>query len=221
MSKVRNILATSARVLTVALAMTVCLSAGALTPKKDKKAAQKEPEVDIYELSIDDNLRLPSLGASTSKIVDFQYQQALQLKKNQFMVETMRSGEVLVVTIPAGVLFAPNDTVLSDVGQEVLRKFLKYLKTPGRYKMILAMHSDDTGSSKYLIGLTRSRVDAVFDWIDHNGSVEYVVPYALGGTDPLKPNNSMQNRHGNRRLEIYLVPEKMMIQAAQRGIIQL
>ena len=95
------------------------------------------------------------------------------------------------------------------------------LKNPGFYKMLLVMHSDNTGSPTYTLNLTRQRVNAVYDWFDENGSVDYVVPYALGETDPLVDNNSVENRKTNRRLEIYLVPEKTMLQQAKKGTINM
>ena len=83
------------------------------------------------------------------------------------------------------------------------------------------MHSDNTGSDRYTLELTRSRVNAVFDWFDENGSVDFVVPYALGATDPVNGNDSMDNRKNNRRLEIYLVPNSVMINQAKKGRIDI
>ena len=51
--------------------------------------------------------------------------------------------------------------------------------------------------------------------------MDYVVPYALGETDPIVDNNSVENRKTNRRLEIYLVPEKTMLQQAKKGRINM
>ena len=79
------------------------------------------------------------------------------------------------------------------------------------------MHHDNTGSETYTFNLSRSRVNAVFDWIDETGSVDFVVPYALGSTDPLVNNDSVENRKRNRRLEIYLVPEDALLQLAKKG----
>ena len=64
-------------------------------------------------------------------------------------------------------------------------------------------------------------MNAIFDWFDENGSVDYVVPYALGDTDPVVDNNSVENRKRNRRLEIFLVPEKTMLQQAKKGTINI
>lgn len=186
-------------------------------------SASHQKEVDIYELSLDDNLYTPELNKEkeAAAITDFQMSIARSLKKDKYNVELMREGEVIVVTIAAGQLFSPNDTVLTDLGKLVLKPFIKYLKTPDLYKMILVMHSDNTGSNAYTLNLSKSRVDAVSDWIGSVASTDNVVPYALGSVEPLLPNNSIENRKKNRRLEIYLVPSNVMIKQARGGKINL
>lgn len=183
----------------------------------------REHEVDIYELSLDENLETPEINndKQADKIQDYQYEMAIAFKRSNYEVEVMRDDEVIVITIPASQLFEPNDTLLSSLGEAQLKPFLRMLKNPGFYKMLLVMHSDNTGSSEYTLNLTRQRVNAIFDWFDENGSVDYVVPYALGETDPLVDNNSVENRKRNRRLEIYLVPEKTMLQQAKKGNINI
>ena len=182
----------------------------------------KKKKVDIYELSLDENLEFPEItnDKQSDRIQDYQYSVAVALKKSNYDVELMRDDEVIVVTLPASQLFNANDTVLTSLGKTLLKPFTKYLKTPGFYKMLLVMHSDNTGSDKYTLKLTRDRVNVVFDWFDENSSVDYVVPYALGDTDPIVDNNSMTNRKRNRRLEIYLIPEEGMISQAKRGKIK-
>ena len=180
-------------------------------------------EDDIYEMSLDENLETPEIrnDKQAAKIQEFQYDIAVAFSLSNYDVEVMRDGEVIVITIPASQLFGPNDTVVTKVGQELLKPFLRMIKNPGFYKMLLVMHSDNTGSQVYTLNLTRQRVNAIYDWFDENGSVDYVVPYALGDTEPLVDNNSFENRKTNRRLEIYLVPEKTMLQQAKKGNINM
>ena len=190
----------------------------------------RDDEEDIYELSLDENLATPEIknDKQADRIQEFQYDMAIAFKKSNYAVEVMRDDEVIVITIPASQLFDPNDTVVNSVGEALLKPFLRMLKNPGFYKMLLVMHSDNTGSSVYTLNLTRQRVNAIYDWFDENGSVDYVVPYALGDTDPvvdennnIVENNSVENRKRNRRLEIFLVPEKTMLQQAKKGNINI
>jgi outer membrane protein OmpA-like peptidoglycan-associated protein len=183
----------------------------------------KKKTVDIYDLSLDDNISTPEIDndKQSQSIQEYQYDAAVSLKKQNYDVEMMRNNEVIVITIPAGQLFNPNDTSLTDLGIVSLKPLLRYLKNPGFYKILLVMHSDNTGSDKYTLDLSRSRVNSVYDWFDSNGSVDFVVPYALGATDPLDSNNSMEKRKRNRRLEIYLVPGDIMINQSKRGKIDI
>ena len=179
-------------------------------------------KIDIYELSLDQNLATPEIKNKLKDAVqDFQYKQAVELIKQNYEVELTRDNEVIIVTIPAERLFASNDTVLAATGPAALKPMLRYLKNPGFYKLLLVMHSDDTGSKAYTVRLTRSRVNAVYDWFDTNGDVDYIVPYALGSNDPLNANDSMEKRRKNRRLEIYIVPNDVMLEQAKRGAINI
>lgn len=204
--------------------MLICnLNASAGLKNIFKGSAEKHKIIDIYELSLDDNLYTPDLGneKEVGIITDFQMNIARSLKKDKYEVELMREGQVVIITIPAGQLFNPNDTTLTDLGKIMLNPFTKFAKTPDLYKIILVMHTDNTGSDIYLQNLSKSRVDAVFDWFNSVMSTDYVVPYAIGGVEPLYPNNSIENRKANRRLEIYLVPSNEMIKQAKNGKIKL
>jgi outer membrane protein OmpA-like peptidoglycan-associated protein len=178
---------------------------------------------DIYEMSLDENLMTPEIknDKQADRIHEFQYNMAVAFKQTNYDVEIMRDDEVIVITIPASQLLDPNDTVLNKLGEEQLKPFLRMLNNPGFYKLLLVMHSDNTGSLEYTLNLTRQRVNAIFDWFEENGSVDYVVPYVLGETDPIVDNNSVESRKTNRRLEIFLIPEQTMLQQAKKGRINM
>ena len=195
--------------LNIALALTMALTAMAGS------------KVDIYDLSLDQNLDVPAVpDKHAERVTDFQYQMAVKLAKQGFETELMRDGEVIVVTIQAATLFEPNDTVLSTVGKNALKPLLDLLKPAGFYKLMLVMHADNTGSPRYAKRLTSARVNAVYDWMDEKGSVDFVVPYAMGNEDPIDDNGSMEGRRHNRRLEVYIIPEEGMLNKAKKGKIK-
>lgn len=138
--------------------------------------------------------------------------------KGECTVEAYRNKEVLLVTIPAHLLFGPNMTTLKESAGDYLSPIRRYLKEPDMYRVMIVMHTDNTGSDSYREQLTADRVNAVFDWFDESGSdTRYLFSYALGDDMPLKPNDSMENRDRNRRLEIYLVPGTKMVEQAKKG----
>lgn len=137
--------------------------------------------------------------------------------KNGSSVETYRNKEVLLLTIPASKLFSPNSVELRETASTFLNPLKKYLKSPDMYRVLLVMHTDNTGSEKYRELITEERVSAVFDWFDNAGlDTRYLFPFALSDDMPLVPNTSMENRDRNRRLEVYLVPGKAMLEQAKK-----
>lgn len=133
-------------------------------------------------------------------------------------VEAYRNKEVLLITIPAKLLFEPNMTDLNAHASDYLTPIKRYLKDPDMYRVILVMHTDNTGSEEYREQITKERVEAVFDWFDASGAdTSYLYSFALSDDMPLFPNNSVDNRSKNRRLEIYLVPGSKMVEQAKTG----
>lgn len=138
--------------------------------------------------------------------------------KGECAVEAYRNKEVLLITIPAHLLFSPNETELKQGAAEYLSPIRRYLREPDMYRVMIVMHTDNTGSESYRENITSERVNAVFDWFEHSGSdTTYLFSYALGDDMPLRKNDSMENRDKNRRLEIFLVPGEKMLEQAKKG----
>lgn len=138
--------------------------------------------------------------------------------KNGCTVETFRNKEVLLVTIPASQLFMPNETTLRPSASALLNPIKRYLKDPDMYRVLMVMHTDNTGSEAYRDNITELRAEAVFDWFSNQHvNTKYLFPYAYGDEMPLVENNTMGNRSKNRRLEIYLMPGRKMLEQAKKG----
>ena len=88
------------------------------------------------------------------------------------------------------------------------------------YKIVVALHTDDTGSEGYRQNLSTSRIYSVYDWlmdeIDEGKISEdiVIVPYAMGSNMPLVSNDTRKNRKENRRLEFYFIPGPKLIENA-------
>ncbi len=180
----------------------------------NKKDSTELIHPNLEALTIEENLAIPELNEKQAKrIKEIQASELERLLSIDYhKIETLRNEEVIRVTIPAEQLFAPNDTILRNEADSLLRPFLQCLRTPDYYHMLLVMHSDNTGNDAYTYALTTQRVLAVFNWLEINGAItDFVVPYAAGCHEPLAANNSARNRNTNRRLEIYLIPGEAMI----------
>lgn len=172
---------------------------------------------ELADLTLEETLMIPQVPQKQKAFIkDYMLREAKALQKLGYTVETMRKGEVVVATVPCGKLFLPNDTVLTHSAVEELKHFLPYLRVPDKFKVILAVHSDDTGSESYLYSLTEKRVLALYDYFDsHATQTENLMGYPLGPSEPLNPNTSLSGRASNRRLEIFIVPGPALISDAK------
>lgn len=190
-------------------------------PNKLTNTEVAEDVESLYDNSLDDNIKIPKLGGQRTKIREYQQIQAKKLKNAGENVETTRNGEVIIATIPCGNLFKPNTAEFKASAGKYLKTYLRFLSEADMWRMLLSMHSDNTGSVAYTDELTTKRVVAVLNWFKKNAATsDYVIPYAMGASDPLVENNSVDNRDKNRRLEIYLVPGRLMIKKASKGILK-
>lgn len=138
--------------------------------------------------------------------------------KSGCTVENYRNKEVLLITIPAELLFGPNEIDLKPGAAEYLNPIKRYLREPDMYRVLLVMHTDNSGSELYRDEITGDRVDAVFNWFEaSDADTRYLFPYAMSDDLPLYPNDSYANRARNRRLEIYLMPGQKMLEQAKKG----
>lgn len=133
--------------------------------------------------------------------------------KNGSAVETFRNKEVLLVTIPAKLLFDPNETLLNAKADDYLEPFKAYMKSPDEYRVLLVMHTDNTGSETYREEIAGERVESVFEWFEEQSGFDtsYVFTYNYADEMPLVENDTQQNRDKNRRLEVYLMPGQKWI----------
>lgn len=142
----------------------------------------------------------------------------LSPKHGNCNIEAYRKKEVILITIPSSELFAPNSTDLKDGAEKYLAPIKRYMKDPDMFRVLLVMHTDNTGSAKYRDNITADRVDTVTAWFEEQGAdTSFTFSYAFGDESPLVPNTSIENREKNRRLEVYLMPGKKMLEAAKKG----
>ena len=210
------------------LAILACFLGNGLNVSAAKKEQKVDPKERIETLDNMDFVTLLNsvdVGNGSELIQKFQNKEGKNRLLNgkfnpsgECIVESYRNKEILLLTIPAHLLFAPNSTELSDGAVEYLQPLKRYLKDPDMYRVVLVMHTDNTGSVEYRDRLTEDRVNAVFDWFDDNTpDTRYLFSFAMGDDMPLMPNDSMENRDKNRRLEIYLVPGQKMVEQALQG----
>lgn len=206
---------------------SLVLSVGLLAAASGLEAQGATPMEELESLTFIEMINSVDLGEQSEFIQQFQNKEARARLMGKFngvdgcSIENYRNKEVLLVTIPARLLFAPNETLLNEKADAYLSPFKRYLKQPDTYRVLLVMHTDNTGSAQYQDEITEERVESVFEWFDEQGSdTSFLFPYAMGGDMPLYENDSQKNRDANRRLEIYLMPGTKMLEQAKKGRIE-
>lgn len=171
--------------------------------------------IDIFDLDLDENIETPKVsGKQHEAIKNYMHSVATSFYKKD-KVETMRRGEVVIITIPTDELFLPNDTLLMQEASKLLKPLVQFVDD-SKFKTVFTIHSDDTGSEKHQKDLTELRTAAIYDWFDSQAKdASMLVGYPEGGDTPLVPNNSRANRRINRRMEVYLIPSDEMINLAK------
>lgn len=187
---------------------------------KKGKQSKKAEITDPYELSLDENLSTPAVSEKLSEdVADYMNGVAKKLAQRKVArIETMRAGEVIVATISTDLLFSPNDTVLRSTAPEILAPYRALLGRVDMFKLVVACHTDDTGSTLYTDHLSEARANAIDTWMSRNLTDDSVlVPYAMGASEPLYPNDSQSHRAANRRVEIFIIPSTRLIDLAKAG----
>lgn len=191
--------------------------------------AEKYPDYqeDVFmDMSISENIITPQIPGSAKQAVQRYQRRMAQKLKTRYTVDMMRDDEVIVVCIPTDELFLPNDTLFSEYATGQIAPLFELMNEPYTYKILLAIHTDDTGSEFYRQNLATARIysayDLMMDAIDQGRISEdiVIIPYAMADTEPLVANDTRKHRKENRRLEIYFIPGPEMIENARKGTLK-
>lgn len=179
---------------------------------------------DIFmDMDFEPNIATPEVPAELKPIVKKYVRSVAEGLKSQFIVDLIREGEVMILTVPTDDIFLPNDTLLSSFASRSLNKLLPLMKDPYMYKVVVSTHTDDTGSDEYRAWLSQARLNTIYEWIldkIDEGMVSediIVIPFSMDSDDPLTDNLTRKQRSQNRRVEFYFIPGPKMIKEADSG----
>ncbi|MDE6681988.1 MAG: hypothetical protein K2J87_01010 [Muribaculaceae bacterium] len=147
----KNRLKTLIKPFVVSLLLSGCFVSPAFSQNKVEQHQRIES---LDELSFTEMINSVPLDEKSATLVrKFQDKEARErllksygASKNGCNVENFRNKEVLLVTIPASKLFYPNSTELRPDASNFLNPIKRYLKEPDMYRVLLVMHTDNTGS---------------------------------------------------------------------------
>lgn len=184
-------------------------------------------EIDVWELTLEENISYPEIPNTVSKqirpLIKQQYEQLQsfykQFRKQGFEVRLIRNDELIKITMPADSFFAKNSNNFNiKNGNKYWSAILGYLRITEFYRVIISMHHDNTTNDDAANDLTYKRVLAITDWLSlKTVNARNVIPYSMGNDYPLTKDNSSKSHAKNRRIEVFIFPGKTMIDLAKEN----
>lgn len=198
---------------------TAVLAIGVFLGTSFAIGAPKDNNFDPFSASIEENIRTPEVGKKNkAPVVAAMTRLEHAMKEAGMNATRVREGEVVMVTIPCAVLFGPNRTDLRAEAEKSLMPLIPYIKRTDTYKVVVAVHSDDTGDAQYTDQLTADRASALDAFFSRHisGGETGIIPYGIGSDEPVAPNSGVRNRAANRRVEVYFIPTETFISKAKK-----
>lgn len=122
-------------------------------------------------------------------------------------IEGLRSAESdrgLVLTLSGGLLFPTGKSQLTPAGKKKLAELTTSLKDDKR-NIVVVGHTDTKGSDEANMNLSKTRADAVREYLVSQGIDESRIrSEGKGETQPIADNATPEGRATNRRVEIIL-----------------
>lgn len=146
------------------------------------------------------------VGAATGAIVGAMMdKQERELRQIEGIDVTRTDEDELKVTVKNEILFDFDSASLRSSSRDELREMADVFDRYGDTTIVVAGHTDSTGSSTYNQRLSNRRANAVANYLEDlgvNGSRLDAVGY--GESQPKSSNDSASGRQRNRRVELYV-----------------
>ncbi|TNJ45427.1 OmpA family protein [Tamlana fucoidanivorans] len=132
-------------------------------------------------------------------------------------VERVDQGIVVTFEDGSGVYFATNKYNINTASQTTLNKLIGIFKENTDTNILVVGHTDSTGDADYNMTLSKNRAYAVTNYLKQNGiSSGRLATNWFGETKPLYDNSTVEGRAKNRRVNIVIVPNEDMVEAAKK-----
>ena len=136
-------------------------------------------------------------------------------------IESINDGQAIRVTFDSGILFATSSSSLSAASQTTLRKFAANLSEHSDTDLMIIGHTDNTGTDRVNNPLSYNRAASVRSFLAGQGvSSSRMKVEGKGSYEPVADNSTVAGRRENRRVEVYILPSKEMVKAAQDGTLR-
>ncbi len=142
-------------------------------------------------------------GVAGGFIGNYMDKQAAEIERDIAGAKVERVGEGIKITFSSGILFDVDQADLKNKSQTELAKLSGILNKYADTNIMLAGHTDSTGSEEYNLGLSRRRARSVADYLTtQNVDPARFAVEGYGKSDPIASNDTSAGRAENRRVEV-------------------
>jgi outer membrane protein OmpA-like peptidoglycan-associated protein len=142
-------------------------------------------------------------GVAGGFIGNYMDKQVAEIERDIAGAKVERVGEGIKITFSSGILFDVDKSNLKDPVKGELSQLATILNKYEDTNILLAGHTDSTGSDEYNIELSRRRSQSVASYLSgQNVSRARVTTTGYGKSDPIASNDTSEGRAQNRRVEV-------------------
>jgi outer membrane protein OmpA-like peptidoglycan-associated protein len=117
-----------------------------------------------------------------------------------FSLVTAKVGDVMRIE---GLSFEQSEAWITRTSQRILNRLVRFLEENPHLEVRIAGHTDDVGSAYLNKRLSLERAESVVNYFISMGiAPQRLSAIGWGGTQPIFPNNSAENRAKNRRVTL-------------------
>lgn len=157
-------------------------------------------------------------GAAGAVIGRYMDKQAEELQKELDNAKVERVGEGIQITMSSGILFDFDSFALKAAAREELTGMAKVLNKYPDTQLLVEGHTDNVGRASYNQTLSEQRAASVADFLRTNSVASSRITQVGRGFDaPVADNSTAEGRSLNRRVEIAIIADEKLKEAAEKG----
>src|SRR5690606_36360191 len=157
-------------------------------------------------------------GAAGAIIGNYMDKQARDIADDLEQTDVERVGEGIVVIFDSGLLFDFDSYALRGATRDNLSQLMTALQRYDDTHVHILGHTDNVGERTYNQALSLNRAQSVESFLVERGiAANRLQKLGYGETDPIADNDSEEGRQQNRRVEIVIVANDDLKDAARQG----
>ncbi|MDX9928222.1 MAG: OmpA family protein [Bacteroidales bacterium] len=160
-----------------------------------------------------------TVGGVTGSVIGAKMDKQAEEMKEQLPDEVIveRVGEGIVVEFTNNILFGFDSSDLKAEAKENLDKLTEILNKYPDTDIMIAGHTDNTGSDTYNQGLSERRAGAVSGYLAQKSiAAARLKTVGYGESDPRYTNDTEEGRASNRRVEFVITANEKMIEESKK-----